>query len=129
MRDASWKGNERGQTREALRKELRCARTAELGALQGENPLMRVCVDGHIVGEVVSGWTGIPAGKMLKDEIATVLTLEAHLEARVIGQNHALEQIARAHPHVARQPGRSATSPSACFCWWVPAASARRRPR
>ena len=68
---------------------------------------MRVCVDGQIISEVISAWTGIPAGKMLKDEIATVLTLEGHLQARVIGQSHALEQIARAHPHVAREPGRS----------------------
>jgi type VI secretion system protein VasG len=37
--------------------------------LQGETPLMRVCVDEHIVGDVVSGWTGIPVGKMLKDEV------------------------------------------------------------
>ena len=41
--------------------------------MQGETPLMRVCVDAQIVGEVISGWTGIPVGKMLKDEIATVL--------------------------------------------------------
>jgi type VI secretion system protein VasG len=80
--------------REAVRKELDAA-NAELGALQGEHPLMRVCVDGQVVSEVVSGWTGIPAGKMLKDELQTVLTLEAHLQARVIGQNHALEQIAQ----------------------------------
>ena len=39
---------------------------AELDALQGETPLMRVCVDAQIVGEVVSGWTGIPVGKMLQ---------------------------------------------------------------
>ena len=38
--------------------------------MQGETPLMRVCVDAQIVGEVISGWTGIPVGKMLKDEIA-----------------------------------------------------------
>ena len=38
----------------------------ELAELQGENPLMRVCVDAHIVGEVISGWTGIPIGKMLR---------------------------------------------------------------
>jgi type VI secretion system protein VasG len=67
---------------------------AELTALQGETPLMRVCVDGHTIGEVISAWTGIPAGKMLKDEIATVLTLESVLGSRVIGQNHALVQIA-----------------------------------
>ncbi len=77
-----------------VRQELDAA-NAELGALQGEHPLMRVCVDGQIISEVVSGWTGIPAGKMLKDELQTVLTLEAHLQARVIGQDHALEQIAQ----------------------------------
>ncbi len=79
---------------ETVRKELEAA-NAELELLQGETPLMRVCVDGHIVGEVVSAWTGIPVGKMLKDEIQTVLSLESHLQARVIGQNHALEQIAQ----------------------------------
>ena len=66
---------------------------AELEKVQGEKPLMRVCVDAQLVGEVISGWTGIPAGKMLKDEIATVLTLESHLGSRVIGQSHALEGI------------------------------------
>ena len=54
---------------------------------------MRVCVDAQIVGEVISGWTGIPLGKMVKDEIQTVLQLEKHLGARVIGQDHALEAI------------------------------------
>jgi type VI secretion system protein VasG len=76
-----------------IRKEMD-ALNAELDALQGETPLMRVCVDGQVVGEVISGWTGIPVGKMLKDEISTVLTLETVLESRVIGQNHALMQIA-----------------------------------
>jgi type VI secretion system protein VasG len=66
----------------------------ELEALQGESPLMRVCVDAQVVGEVVSAWTGIPVGKMMKDEIATVLSLEKVLQARVIGQDHALMQIA-----------------------------------
>jgi type VI secretion system protein VasG len=76
----------------ALRAELDKL-NAELESVQGETPLMRVCVDSHLVGEVVSGWTGIPVGKMLKDEIATVLKLESHLGARVIGQAHALEAI------------------------------------
>jgi type VI secretion system protein VasG len=67
----------------------------ELEALQGENPLLRVCVDSQIVGEVVSGWTGIPVGKMLKDEIAAVLSLESHLGSRVIGQDHALGMISQ----------------------------------
>ncbi len=66
-----------------------------LEALQGENPLMRVCVDEQIVGEVISGWTGIPVGKMLKDEVSTVLHLEQNLGRRVIGQDHALEAISQ----------------------------------
>ena len=69
--------------------------TAELEALQGERPLVRVCVDAGLIGEVISGWTGIPVGKMLRDQVATVLKLETHLGARVIGQPHALEVISR----------------------------------
>jgi type VI secretion system protein VasG len=68
---------------------------AELDAMQGETPLLRVCVDTQIVGEVVSGWTGIPVGKMVKDEIAAVLKMEQHLGARVIGQDHALGAISQ----------------------------------
>ncbi|MGA2275204.1 MAG: type VI secretion system ATPase TssH [Bryobacteraceae bacterium] len=67
----------------------------QLAAMQGETPLLRVCVDAQIIGEVVSAWTGIPVGKMLKDEIATVLSLEQHLGARVIGQDHALAMISQ----------------------------------
>src|SRR5579862_1047669 len=68
---------------------------AELSALQGERGLMRVSVDAQIVGEVISNWTGIPLGKMMKDEIDTVLTLDEHLKKRVIGQDHALSAIAQ----------------------------------
>ena len=78
----------------ALREELARLNT-ELDALQGENPLMRVCVDTQIVGEVVSAWTGIPIGKMQQDEVNTVLSLKDLLAARVIGQDHALEAIAQ----------------------------------
>ncbi|MCC7174061.1 MAG: type VI secretion system ATPase TssH [Bryobacterales bacterium] len=66
---------------------------AELDVLGGETPLMRVCTDEQIVGEVISAWTGIPVGKMLKDEISTVLELSSHLGQRVIGQDHALHVI------------------------------------
>jgi type VI secretion system protein VasG len=68
---------------------------SELSALQGEAGLIRVCVDAHIVGEVISGWTGIPVGKMLKDEIATILALQTHLGNRVIGQPFALDVISQ----------------------------------
>jgi len=78
----------------ALRAELEKL-NAELDALQGDSPLMRVCVDTQIVGEVISGWTGIPVGKMQQDEINTVLHLKDLMAVRVIGQNHALEAIAQ----------------------------------
>jgi type VI secretion system protein VasG len=71
------------------------ARAAELRALQGEAPLLQVCVDAQAIAEVVSGWTGIPVGRMLTDEIHTVLNLEATLRERVLGQAPALEAICR----------------------------------
>jgi type VI secretion system protein VasG len=77
-----------------LRAEL-AGLESELAGLQGEKPLMRVCVDGQIVGEVISAWTGIPVGKMLKDEISTVLSLESLLGNRVIGQPYALDVISQ----------------------------------
>jgi type VI secretion system protein VasG len=73
----------------ALREQL-SGLNAGLAALQGESPLIGICVDAQLVGEVISGWTGIPVGKMLKDEVATVLALESHLAKRVVGQDHAL---------------------------------------
>ncbi len=66
----------------------------ELEKLQGETPLMQACVTSQTIAEVISGWTGIPVGKMLTDEIHTVLQLKDRLEQRVIGQSHALEAIA-----------------------------------
>ena len=67
----------------------------ELRALQGEAPLTRVCLDAGTVGEVISAWTGIPVGKMVKDEIASVLQLERYLGNRILGQSHALAAIAQ----------------------------------
>ena len=101
----------------------------ELATVQGENPLMQVCVDGQAVAEVVSGWTGIPVGKMMSDEIQTVL-----LDARICwSSDH--RPVARprgdqpAHPDRAGQARRSPASRSACSCWSARAASARPRPR
>ncbi len=79
---------------EELRTQL-AALESQLSALQGEAGLIRVCVDAHIVGEVISGWTGIPVGKMMKDEIATILSLQKLLGNRVIGQAYALEVISQ----------------------------------
>ena len=67
-----------------------------LRTLQGEHPLIHPVVDGQAVAEIVESWTGIPAGRMRSDEIRTVLSLKQRLEARVIGQPHALEAVAQA---------------------------------
>ncbi len=69
--------------------------TAQLEALQGETPLVYTTVTGATIAEVLSAWTGIPLGSMVKDEITSVLTLHETLGKRVIGQNHALDIISR----------------------------------
>jgi type VI secretion system protein VasG len=71
------------------------AKNAELTDLQGENPLILPIVDAQAVASVVGDWTGIPVGRMVKDELATVLELKDHLAKRVIGQDHAMEMIAK----------------------------------
>ena len=78
----------------AMGKDLAALR-AELTAVQGETPLVHALVDGGTIGEVISGWTGIPLGKMLRDEIDTVQRLPALLAERVLGQDHALEEIGK----------------------------------
>ena len=77
-----------------LREELRSLQK-EMATLQGETPLVQYEVGGQVVAEVIGSWTGIPVGRMLADEIQTVLDLGARLQARVIGQDHALEAIAQ----------------------------------
>ncbi|HKM56034.1 MAG TPA: type VI secretion system ATPase TssH [Isosphaeraceae bacterium] len=71
------------------------AKNSDLRGIQGESPLMQVCVDSQTIAEVIAGWTGIPVGKMLTDEIQKVLNLRAKLEERVLGQSHALEAISQ----------------------------------
>jgi type VI secretion system protein VasG len=65
-----------------------------LAKLQGEEPLILPTVDQQAVASVVGDWTGIPVGRMVKNEIETVLKLADTLGQRVIGQDHALEMIA-----------------------------------
>ncbi|KGC30457.1 type VI secretion system ATPase TssH [Burkholderia pseudomallei] len=70
-------------------------RVDALRARQGNQPMVPLQVDGHVVAEIVASWTGIPLGRMVKDEIETVLNLRDLLGARVIGQDHALGAIAQ----------------------------------
>lgn len=66
----------------------------ELAAIQGKVPMMQLNVDGQSIAEVVANWTGIPVGKMVSDEIQSILNLKDALAKRVIGQAHALGAIA-----------------------------------
>jgi type VI secretion system protein VasG len=79
---------------ERLQAEL-AGLNAKLNQVQGETPLMQVCVNGQTIAAVVSGWTGIPVGKMVKDEIETVLSLKDLMAKRIIGQPQALEAVSQ----------------------------------
>ncbi len=68
---------------------------SKLAELQGENPLILPTVDEQAVAAVVADWTGIPVGRMVKNEVEAVLSLGETLNKRVIGQRHALDMIAR----------------------------------
>jgi type VI secretion system protein VasG len=67
----------------------------QLHTLQGDLPLILPTVDQQAVASVVEGWTGIPVGRMVKNEIEAILKLADALEQRIIGQRHALDMIAR----------------------------------
>ena len=82
------------EERDALLARLR-ELEKELSAIQGEDPLILPSVDEQAVASVVADWTGIPVGRMVKNEIQAVLTLADSLEKRVIGQRHGLEAIAK----------------------------------
>lgn len=81
--DLNHLGKELGELQEKLRK------------LQGEKPLILPTADAQAVASVVADWTGIPIGRMVKDEIETVLKLGDILNRRIIGQRHALDMISR----------------------------------
>ncbi len=80
--------------REKLLAELH-AEQQKLAALQGDSPLIMPSVDAQAVASVVADWTGIPVGRMVKNELKAVLELGATLGKRVIGQQHGLDMIAR----------------------------------
>lgn len=69
--------------------------TEQLKAMQQDTPLVMSLVDTHAVADVVSDWTGIPVGKMVKDELQAVLDLDQTLAKRIIDQDHGIEAIAK----------------------------------
>ncbi len=81
-------------SKEELFQKLTAAR-AELNELQGETPMVLPEVDEQAVSTVISEWTGIPLGRMVKDEINSVLKMSEFLQQRVIGQDHAMDLISK----------------------------------
>ena len=82
------------EQRDTMLRELRDLQS-RLSTLQGESPLILPSVDEQAVGSVVQDWTGVPVGRMVRNEIETVLNLADTLNQRVIGQRHGLEMIAK----------------------------------
>ena len=92
---SSDKGEKAGPADRAERLTHLAGLEHELDAMQGESPLILPSVDEQAVAAVVSDWTGIPVGRMVRNEIETVLGLANLLGKRVVGQSHALELIAK----------------------------------
>lgn len=78
------------QLKQLIRTELK-----ELDEIQGDNPLIHYEVSPDVVGRVIADWTGIPLGKMVRDEASSVLTLADNLKQRIKGQDHAIAAIDR----------------------------------
>ena len=83
-----------GEDTAAVTVELEAKRKS-LSDFQGERPLVLPQVDTQAVSAVISEWTGIPLGRMVKDEIKSILSLDGELCRRVIGQDHGLKIIAK----------------------------------
>ncbi|MFV1951540.1 MAG: type VI secretion system ATPase TssH [Nitrospinota bacterium] len=79
--------------KESLKRDLDLA-LRELHEIQGNDPLIRLQVDPETIAKVVSDWTGIPIGKMIKDEAQSILRFEETLGKRIKGQSQAVEAVA-----------------------------------
>ncbi len=98
---------------EAKRPDLRKA-IDELKAIPGDQLLVHADVDREVIAAVVGDWTGIPVGKMVKDDISAILDIEPRLRMRVRGQDHALAVVAR-EVRAARSGLKSPTQPIGVF--------------
>ena len=85
------------------------SREEELRAVQGETPLVHAEVNSQAISETVAAWTGIPVGRMMADQISTVLNLKSLMERQIVGQSHALERIAQSSNAAAYDASNPAT--------------------
>ncbi len=86
--------DERGERTDRLTARLRRLETG-LDAIRQDDPLVPEQVDSKAVAAVIAGWTGIPVGKMLADEAYAIRTLAQRMGQRILGQDAALNTIAR----------------------------------
>lgn len=84
----------KGKELAAKQKELKNLEK-KLSGIQNDEPLVSVAVTGQTISEVISGWTGIPVGRMMADEIQTVLNMENLLKERIVGQDHVLKAVSQ----------------------------------
>lgn len=82
------------EQRKASLKQLKLLQQ-QLTELQGESPLILPSVDSQAIASVIADWTGIPVGRMVRDEVGAILRLSETLNQRVVGQKHALDMIAK----------------------------------
>lgn len=94
-REQLYREQANSEQQEAIRKQMQTTRE-QLQALQGEQPLLYEYVDSQAVAQVIAEWTGIPVGRMLRDEINEALSLQEQLQQRIRGQAPAIAQIAKA---------------------------------
>ncbi|HET7605917.1 MAG TPA: type VI secretion system ATPase TssH [Sphingomicrobium sp.] len=94
LSEARVKKDRSGKEETALKADLETA-IQELASVQGDSPMVFGVVDADAVASVVGDWTGVPVGRMVKDEIKSVLTLGDQLKKRVVGQDHAMDAIAK----------------------------------
>ncbi len=85
----------RAEDRSPKEKALLASLSQDLIHIQGQEPMVFPEVDAHVVASVVAEWTGVPLGKMLKDDVRRMLELPEALRKRVIGQDHALSEVPR----------------------------------
>ncbi|HQS97359.1 MAG: ClpV1 family T6SS ATPase [Novosphingobium sp. 17-62-19] len=87
-------GDEPVEGEDALKEALKAA-LGVMAEAHGDNPMVFGVVDQDAIAAVVGDWTGIPMGRMVKNEIESVLTISDQLKKRVIGQDHAMDSIAK----------------------------------
>ncbi len=94
VRSRLTEASQAGQPIDDIKRELD-EYTRRLAELQGDAPLVRTEVDPDVVAKVVSDWTGIPLGKVMRDEARNVIQLEERLKERIKGQDEGLAAIAQ----------------------------------